>query len=128
MPAAGEDHQAAPAHVRHEGLVVEDQRVGMPLRVSEGLVDGEALLELRAAVDLAGDQHRAVEEERGLLLLDDLEAGSLERASARGGQLDGLAAGQGDPAPAPELGVDQHGQVRARSSATMPSIPVVWSQ
>ena len=102
---------------------------GCQRAVAVGLVDGEALLELGRAVDLAGDQQRAVEQERGLLLLDDLEAGALERAAARGRQLDRLAARQRDPAAAPELGVDQDRQVRAPAArATSPSIPVVWSQ
>ena len=56
VPAAGENDEAATAHAHHEGLVVEDQRVGLPVRVAVGLVDGEALLEVRRAVDLAGDR------------------------------------------------------------------------
>ncbi len=58
---------------RHQGMVVENQRSGLPPLLLVGLVDGEALLELGRAVDLAGDQQRAIEQERAPSLLDDLE-------------------------------------------------------
>jgi hypothetical protein len=48
-----------------------------------GLVDREALLKLGRAVDLARDQQRTVEKERGLPPFHDLEAGALERRFAR---------------------------------------------
>jgi hypothetical protein len=75
-------------------------------------VDREAPLELGGAVDLARDQERAVEKEGGLLLLDDLEARPLEGAPARSWQLDRVAPGQGQPPAAPELGVDEDGNLR----------------
>ena len=58
VAAAGEDHEALAAHVRHQRLVVEDQRVGLPVAVAVGLEQRVALLELGRAVDLAGDQQR----------------------------------------------------------------------
>jgi len=121
MAAAGEDHQAAPTHLRDEGLVVEDQRIGLPRPVAVGLVTREALLEVRRPVDLAGHQQRAVEQKRGLALLDDLEARPLERALARRRQLDGITAGQRQPATAPELGMDEDGNV---GPAELPDQPV----
>ena len=101
-----------PADVRHEGLVVEDQGIGLPASVPVGLVDREALFELGRAVDLARDQERAVEEERGLAVLHDLEAGALQRGLARRWQQHRVAARKSDSAPAPELGVDEDVSLR----------------
>jgi hypothetical protein len=98
MAAAGQDDEAPSAHGRDKGLVVESARVRLPPSLPVGLVEGEALLELGRAVDLAGDQERAVEEKRGPAFLDDLEAGSLECGPAGGGQLDRIATWQGEPA------------------------------
>jgi len=42
--------------VRDERLVVEDQRVRLPVPVALGLVGREAALERGRAVDLAGDE------------------------------------------------------------------------
>ena len=54
------------------------------------------------AVDFPGDQHRPVVQEPLLPLLDDAEAGVFQRAAAGGGQLERLAAGDGQaPGPAP---------------------------
>ena len=74
---------------------------------------GKAAFEFRGPVDLAGHQQRAVEQEGGLALLEDLEARSLQRALARRGQLDRVAAGERETAASPELGVDQNGHVPA---------------
>jgi hypothetical protein len=87
-----------------------------------GLVDREALLELGRAVDLARDQERTVQKERGLALLHDLEAGALERRLARRWQLDRIAAWEGDPAPAPELGVDENGDLRVPAQLAHESV------
>ena len=89
------------------------------------LVGGEPLLEPGRAVDLARDQQRPVEQERRLLLLDDVEAGALERALAGGRQLERFAAGQGHPAAAPELGWISTGSCARPSAAASPCIPVV---
>ena len=67
-------------------------------------------LEVGHPRDLARDQQHAVEQERRLPLLDDVEAGSLERRPTRRRQLD-LVAGRGHPPSGPELRVQQHGQV-----------------
>jgi hypothetical protein len=48
VPAAGEDDDAAAADVRHQRLVVEDQRVGLPAAFPVGLVD-RARVELEPA-------------------------------------------------------------------------------
>jgi hypothetical protein len=55
VTAAGQHDEAASAHVRDEGLIVEDQRIGLPASVPVGLVGREAPLERGRAVDLAGD-------------------------------------------------------------------------
>jgi hypothetical protein len=52
----------------------------------------EAGLELGRTIDLARDQHRPVEEKRGLTLLDDLEARAFQGQAARGGELRGIEA------------------------------------
>jgi hypothetical protein len=111
VTAAGQHDQAASAHVRDQRLVVEDQRVRLPAPVPVRLVRRHSVFELGRAVDLAGHQERAVEQERRLLALDHVEAGSVESAPARGRQLDRLAAGERHPAAAPELGMEDDGQV-----------------
>ena len=98
---------------RHERLIVEDQRVRLPGSTPVRLVDGEPALELGRAVDLAGDEQRSVEQERRLLLLDDVEAGPLEGALARRRQLHRLVARERKPSPGPELRMDEHGHARA---------------
>jgi hypothetical protein len=49
--------------MHHERLVVADQRVGLPLPINQRLLRGQTFLEVGNALDLAGDEHRAVEEE-----------------------------------------------------------------
>ena len=56
-----------------EGLVVEDQGVGLPAMLAVRLVGGKAVLEVGRAVDLAGDQQAVVEEDRWLTPLDHRE-------------------------------------------------------
>jgi hypothetical protein len=63
-----------PDHVDDHGLVVEDQRVGLPPARPLCLVEREAGLEIAGAVHLAGDQHAASEQEGGPAVLDHLEA------------------------------------------------------
>ena len=122
VPAAGEHDQPAPGDVGDQRLVVEDQRVRLPACAAPGLVDREALLEAGDPVDLPGDQHRPVVQERRLPLLDDAEACVFQRAAAGGGQLERLA-GNGQAPPGPELGVDQHRQVRPAELADQAGQP-----
>ena len=77
MTTACEDDKAAIGQPHHERLVVEDQPDLGPSSADVRLVSVEAGLELRCAIDLAGYQHRSVEEKRRLAFLDDLEAGTL---------------------------------------------------
>src|SRR5262245_9529553 len=79
---AREDQRTDASPRRCGRLVVEDQRVGLPVPVALGLV--QTLLEVCGQLDFAGDQHAAVEEERRLSPLDDLEALGLEQAAAQG--------------------------------------------
>ena len=123
VPAAGEDDEPAPGDVGDQCLVVQDQRVGLPAAAAPGLVDGEPLLEAGDAVDLAGDQHRPVIQERRLPLLDDVKARFVQGAAAGGGQLERLTAGDGQAPPGPELGVDQHRQVRPAQPGDEPGQP-----
>jgi hypothetical protein len=82
VAARGEYDKALAGHVRDQRLVIQDQRVGLPLPVTAGLRDRKAAPEAQRAVDLAGNQQRPVQQKRGLLLLDDLKAGALEAAAA----------------------------------------------
>ena len=59
----------------------------------------------------AGDQDGPVEQEAGLLLFDDLETSVDERPAARGGDFLRVAPWDGQPAPSPEVRVDEHGEV-----------------
>ena len=125
VAAAGQDDQAVAAHHRHERLVVEDQRVGLPLAIPVGLVPGKAALELRGPVDLAGHQQRAVEQEGGLALLDDLEARALAARScssweARPGHGRGTRGGGG----VQNSGWIRTGMFARPSRPTNPSMPV----
>ena len=81
---------------------------------------GKAAFEFRRPVDLAGHQQRAVEQEGGLALLDDLEARGLQRVFARRGKLDGITSGEREPASRPELRVDQDGHVGPAELAHQP--------
>ena len=74
-------------------------------------MDRKAALETRCAVDLAGNQQRPVQQERGPLLLDDLKAGALEGAAAGRRQHQRLAARKRESAATPELWMDEHGDV-----------------
>ena len=128
VTTSGEDHQAATGQAHHDRLVVEDQRVGLPAAVNVCLVSHEASLERRRAIDLARHEHRAVEQERRLLVLDDLEARALECGTAGRGQLGRLEARDRDSPTSPEVGVDEYGKLASSSSFAIPSIPATWSQ
>ena len=111
MAAPGEHEQAVVANPQDQRLVVEDERVGLPSVAAVRLVALHAGLERRRSVDLAGDQHRPLEEERRAAALDDVETGVGEAPPGGRWELDGVAPGDGDAAPVPELGVDQDRQV-----------------
>ena len=67
-----------------ERLIIEYQRVGSPCRVGPALMRwGHAAFEVGSPVDLAGDQDRAVEQERWLTALDHIEALACERTLAQ---------------------------------------------
>ena len=80
--AAGEYDEALAGDVGDERLIVEDERIGCPAAVAARLVDGEALLEAAASVDLAGDEHRSVQQKRRLPALG-LRPASVDVTSAR---------------------------------------------
>ena len=95
-----------------------------------GLVAGEAALELGGPVDLAGDEQRAVEQERRLRAPRRSRSRPLERAAARRRQLHRLAAGKRDAAAAPELGVDEHRERSRGPSSRDQAVHArsMWSQ
>ena len=123
VAASAHDHQAAVANAQHQRLVVEDERVGLPLPVAQRLVTLKARLERRGAVDLAGDQRRAVEQEGRPALLHDLKADVLQRRAAGRGQLARIQAREADPPAAPELRVDRHRQAGAAERSDEPLHP-----
>ena len=84
VPAAGQHDQSASGTFPIERLVVEDQRVRFPARRRAGPGGWGTPFEVGPAVDLTGDQHRPVEQERRAPLLDDVEPGVLQRAAAGG--------------------------------------------
>ena len=123
VAAAGDHDQAPAADVDDQRLVIEHERVRLPAAVEPGLLRREARLVPAGPRDLAGDQHRPAEQEARLLLLDDVEARLFQRATAGGGNLDRVPAGQDQAAPPPEVGVDQHRHVHLAQRADQPVEP-----
>jgi hypothetical protein len=70
---------------------------------------GKPGLERRLPVDLAGDEHRSVEQKRRLTFLHDRESHLLQRSATGDWQL-GRKPGKADPPAAPELGMDHDRQ------------------
>src|SRR5262249_31230347 len=104
VAAAGDHQQALVFDVDDERLIVEDEGVGLPAAAGPGLLRREPGLVTGGAGHFAGDQDRSVEQETGLLFFDDLKARAGERPAAGGRDLLRVAAGEGQPAPAPEVG------------------------
>jgi hypothetical protein len=74
---------------------------------------GHAVFEVGGAVDLPGDQDRAVDEQRRLAALDHVEAFAGQRTFAECRPVVGLTAGRGEAA-APHQRVDNHRQGHSR--------------
>jgi hypothetical protein len=66
-------------------------------------------LELRRAVDFAGDQDGPVQQKRRMALFDDRKAQPLERRATGRGQLGRLESRKADPASGPELRIRDGG-------------------
>ena len=64
VTAAAENHQATVSEPDHECVIIEDQRVCVPASVAQRLMSVEPRLEWRGPIDLARDQHGAIEQER----------------------------------------------------------------
>ena len=99
VAAAGEHDETSVAYVEDEGLVVEDQRIGLPLLAFEGLFAGHPLFEVGGTGHFAGHERAGLEQEGRLWPLDDLEAGVDHGPLAGGGHLDRVAAGDDRSAP-----------------------------
>jgi hypothetical protein len=112
VAAAGHHDQALVPYVDDDGLVVQDQGIRLPAAAQPRLLRREARLVAGDSRDLAGDQHRAVEQETGLSRLHDVEPGVLQRPPADARDLQRFGAGQHHPAPPPEVRVDEHRHVR----------------
>jgi len=117
---AGDDHQAAVAHVEDECLVVPDHRIGPPTISLACLVDRKATLELGDPLDLSGDQNRAVEQQAVRALLDHLNALGLKIVTAGRRQSQLTARGKRDSPLTPSVGVDHQRQPRAATTADQP--------
>jgi hypothetical protein len=115
VAAARHDDQALATYVGDQGLIVVDERVGLPIPVTKGFMEWEPRLEFRGALDLPGHQEAAIQEGRGLPSLDHLEAGGADLLLAGRGQLVGLLPGDGDPPSQPEVGMDDHPRPRRGS-------------
>jgi len=83
MTAACQHHQALITHMDHESLVVMDERIGLPGAVDFRIVYREALFEVRAAMDLAGDEDQPFHEIGRTACFDKLHAFLLEQAAVR---------------------------------------------
>jgi hypothetical protein len=115
--AAGQNDQTLAAHVDDQGLVVHDQRIVLPRPAGPSLMGcGHAAFVLSRAVDLAGDQHASVDEQRRLAAFDHLQAFRVEGAPAQRGQLERLRSGDGEAPPGPDERVGDH---RQRSPAAL---------
>ena len=121
VPAAGDDDQAAAAHVHDQRLVVDHQGVVHPGLPVPRLVGGRhPALELRGAVDLAGEEHAAVDEQRRLPALDHREPLAVQCAGAQRGQLPRVLAGHRLPTAGPGMRVHDHRQPSAAEPAAQP--------
>ena len=90
-PAAGEDDEPAVADVHDQGLVVDDEGIVLPGLAGPRLMCGRhAVFVVGHPVNLTGDQHAAVDEQRRLLPLDEGETLGGERARIKRRQLHGL--------------------------------------
>lgn len=83
VAAPRKHHQPVTGDMDDEGLIVEDERVGCPGPIGERLMKRHAVFEVGGAIDLAGDQHGIVEQQRGLAAFDDFQAGLLQCAVGR---------------------------------------------
>ncbi len=110
VAAAAKDHQSPVAEADDERLIVEDQWVCSPRAIVQRLVFPHPRLERRRAIDVAGDQHRASEQERGLALLNDREPHPFNRRPAGRGQLGQIEPRKAQSASAPEIWMNHHRQ------------------
>jgi len=121
VPAAGDDDQPAAAHVHDQRLVVDHQGVVRPGSAVPRLVGGRhPALELRGAVDLAGEEHAAVDEQRRLAALDHREPLAVQGAGAQRGHLPRVLAGHRLPTAGPGVRMDDHRQPSAAEPAAQP--------
>ena len=121
VPATGDDDQPAAAHVHDQRLVVDHQGVVRPGPAVPRLVGGRhPALELRGAVDLAGEEHAAVDEQRRLAALDHREPLAVQGAGAQRGHLPRVLAGQRLPTAGPGVRMDDHRQPSAAEPAAQP--------
>jgi hypothetical protein len=110
VSAAGHQDQSAPPDMHHQRLFVENLGVGLPAAVAPRVVAGHPALEVGGAVDLSGDQHRTVQEQRRLPALDHFEAFRFQGGATQSRHIPMSLARQCDPASAPHQWVDGHRQ------------------
>src|SRR5262249_35904850 len=128
MSAAGEDNQSTIADVDDDRLIIEDQRIRLPVIVAPRLLRRKARFVIGGSIHLAGDQDGVVEQETWLVLLDDRKSGALERGPTGGRNLARLIVAYTNAASLPEVRVEQDGKLIVPIRRTRPSRPPVWSK
>jgi hypothetical protein len=84
MTAAGHHDQSLVLDIDHQSLVIENERVVHPSIPQSGLLNRKARLIAAGPGHLSGHQQGVCEQEAGLAVLDDLEAGAFQGGAAGG--------------------------------------------
>src|SRR5205085_1893761 len=108
VPAASDDHQSAIPDIDDERLVVEHQRIRFPVVVSPGILHRETRFVTGGTVNLAGDQHRIIEQKTGLTFFNNIEASALQRRATGGRDFHRVSTRDTNAPAIPEIGMDQH--------------------
>src|SRR5215218_309300 len=83
VAAPRKHYEALALEIHNYRLVVPDPGIRLPAAVRARVIEREALLKVGNALDLAGYQHRAIDQEARLALLGDLDPLAVEILAAR---------------------------------------------
>jgi hypothetical protein len=117
VTAARDHHQRFVANIDDHRLVVQHQRVGLPVITAPRLLEWETGRVLGNPRHLPGDENASVEEEARLWFLDDGETKLLKRSAAGRRQFEWIAAWEHNPASIPELRMDDDRKIHAPKAA-----------
>src|SRR5829696_4984320 len=106
VAAARKYDQALALEIHNDRLVIPDPGVRLPAAVRACVIEREALLKIGNALDLAGHQHRAIDQKARLALLSDLDPLAGEVLAARWWEVKLGTRREDDLAISPSLGVD----------------------